>query len=106
MAFDAKPSSWIASWSEDAADVTFPLASLTQTLTADEADATTGDWRDCFFSIVDHTYDYYNGLATADKPTKLTISKTGALQSDGSMRYTYSIVVTAAISGEDVVAES
>lgn len=106
MAFDATPTSWVASWSEDGTNATFPLASLSQTLTAAEADAATGDWRDIFFSIVDHTYEYYAALAAADKPGKLTLSKSGSLQSDGSWLFTYTIRVYASSAGEDVAAES
>lgn len=106
MAFDAKPSTWITSWSEDATNVTFPLASLDQTLTAAEADANTGDWRDCFFSLVDHTYQHYNSLATSDKPEKLSITKGASLQSDGTYVLTYQIRVTTTVSGQDVTAES
>ena len=108
MAFDATPTSWVASWSEDGTNCTFPLASLDEgaALTAAEADAVSGDWRYIVHSLIDHTYGYYNGLATADKPTKLTISKSGSLQSSGEMLYTYTVRVYVAISGEDVAAES
>lgn len=104
--FDAKPSSWISSWAEDATNVTFPLASLDQTLTAAEADATTGDWRKCFFSIIDHTFQYYNGLAAADKPGKLSITKNASLQSDGTYVLTYQIRVTTDVTAQDVSSET
>jgi len=106
MAFDKTPTSWVASWSEDGTTASFDLADLDQPLGADEADAVTGDWRDIFWSILDHTSDYYNGLATDDKPGKLTISKSGSLQSDGSMLYTYNIRVYTSVSAEDVAAEA
>lgn len=106
MAFDAKPSTWISSWSENGTDVTFPLASLDQTLTAAEADATNGDWRDCFFSIVDHTFQHYNSLAVADRPSKLSITKSGTLQADGTYLLSYQIRVATAVTGQDLTAES
>ena len=106
MAFDAKPSSWISSWAENGTTVSFDLADLTQGLTAAEADASAGDWRACLFSILDHSSDYYRDLATENKPAKFTITKSGTLQKDGSMRYTYSIVAIAEIISEELPAES
>jgi hypothetical protein len=106
MAFDKKPTTWIANWSEDGTNITFPLASLDQPLTAAEADGTEGDWLDCFFSLVDHTYQHYNSLASADKPTKLTISRTGAVQPDGSLLFTYTIRAYTNVASADVISES
>ena len=74
MAFDPAPSSLFASWSEDGTDITVPIASITD-LTAAEADGTTGDWRDVIGRILDHLWAYREGLATADQPGKLTITR-------------------------------
>lgn len=106
MAWDPAPSSWISTWSEDATDVTFTMATLTEELTAAEADATTGDWRDCLFSILKHSYDYYNGLATADKPTKLTMSQSASVDTNDELVYTFQIRFYTDISGQDVASET
>jgi hypothetical protein len=44
MAFDKTPTTWLPSWSEDATNITLPLASLPE-LTAAEADAATARFR-------------------------------------------------------------
>lgn len=87
MAFDPAPSSLFSSWSEDGTDITVPIASITG-LTANEADGTTGDWRSILGRILDHSYNYREGLASADKPTKLTISRT-LFEANGSVVYRY-----------------
>lgn len=105
MAFDAKPSSWITSWSEDATAASFNMADLLQTLTAVEADATTGDWRDCFYSLLDHSYQYYNALAVADRPTQLTISRVTQKNSDTVLKLTYTVEILVTVAATDVSAE-
>jgi hypothetical protein len=106
MAFDAKPTEVIASWSEDATNVTFPIASVPE-LTAAEADAVTGDSRKVIFALMERFYAWYNGLATADKPTKMTISRsTGINDSTGIMTKTFALTFTCAILTQDVSAES
>ena len=75
MAFNPAPNALFPSWAEDGTNITVPLASITD-LTAVEADGTTGDWRAVMLRILDHVWDYQQGLATADKPTKVTISRT------------------------------
>lgn len=104
MAFDPAPSSWIPSWSEDGTDVTFPIASLPQ-LTAAEADGTTGDWRDCLMRLIDHTYDYYNGLAEADKPGKVFMTRNINGNTDGTITYRFNLQITNDIDSNSVTAE-
>lgn len=74
MAFNPAPSALFPSWAEDGTTITVPLASITD-LTAVEADGTTGDWRAIMLRIMDHVWAYSQGLATADKPTKLLITR-------------------------------
>ena len=105
MAFDPKPSSWISSWAEDAVSVSFDMADLLQELTAAEADAALGDWRDCFYSLLDHSYQYYNTLAVADQPAQLTISRVTQKNSDTALKLTYTVEIYVAIAATDVSAE-
>lgn len=104
MAFNPAPNAWIASWSEDGTTVSFPIASLPQ-LTAAEADGATGDLRDCLMRLIDHTYDYVDGLAAADKPTKLSISRSINGNPDGTVTYRYQMAITNSIDSNSVVAE-
>lgn len=106
MAFNPAPSAWIASWAEDATNVTFPLASLSATLTAAEADGTTGDWRDCLWSLLEHSWAYYQGLATADRPAKMVITKAATLQSNGELLNTFTVKFYNTSVTQDVAAEA
>ena len=105
MAFNPAPTSWIASWSEDTTNVTFPLASLSATLTAAEADAATGDWRKCFWSILEHSYAHYLSLPALDRPTKVVISKTATQQSNGELLNTFTVKFYTAVVDQNVTAE-
>lgn len=105
MAFDPKPSSWISSWAEDATSVSFDMADLSQALTAAEADAITGDWRDCLYSLLDHSYQYYAALPVVDQPTQITISRVTQKNSDTVLKLTYTVEIFATIAVTDVSAE-
>ena len=104
--FSPVPTDWLASWSEDGAAASFTLADLTDELTAAEADAVTGDWRDIFKSLVEHTWAYFNGLAAANKPAKLTITKNVEVVSETQLKITHTIVSYVDIGTTNVSAES
>jgi len=61
--------------------LTIPLSDFSQELTIAEADPGVGtsDWRELVFSFLDHVAVYINSLDAVDRPTKLTISKSGRL---------------------------
>lgn len=105
MAFNPAPTQVIASWSEDGTNVTFPIASVPE-LTAAEADATTGDSRKVIFALMEKFYQWYLGLATADRPTKLTISRSSSTDDATNLttRY-YTVSVVTSASGVEVTAE-
>lgn len=105
MAFDAQPGSWITSWTEDGTAASFNMADLLQSLTAVEADAVTGDWRDCLYSLLDHSYQYFAALPVADQPTQLTISRVTQKNSDTVLKLTYTVEILVAIAATDVSAE-
>ena len=105
MAFAPQPSSWISSWAEDGTTVSFLLADLSQELTAVEVDAATGDWRDCFYSILDHSYQYMAGLAAADKPAQMSIDRIVQKHSDTVLKITYTVEIYASIESTNVAAE-
>jgi hypothetical protein len=95
MAFDPAPTEVIASWSEDGTNVTFPIASLPE-LTAAEADATTGDNRKVLHAFMERFFAWYNGLATADKPTQLSVSRSSSPpnQTTGYITRTFTVRMT------------
>lgn len=96
MAFDPTPTDMIAGWSEDGTDVTFPIASLPE-LTAAEADAATGDSRKIIYAFLEQFYTWYNALPTADRPTRLTITRgTNVETSPGlfSRNYTFNVITS------------
>lgn len=107
MAWDPKPSSWIASWSEDGTNITIPIASLSQ-LTAGEADGTTGDSRECIMALMERTYAWYEAIADADRPACLQVSRAIADNNDGTIWLTYVIRVKCDLAGltMSVTAES
>jgi hypothetical protein len=89
--FDKTPNVWFASWSEDGTNVTFPIASFPE-MTAANADGTTGDIRDIMFAILEKFYTTYIATAAADRPTKLTVTKTATADMVRSViksRYTF-----------------
>ena len=108
MAIDLAPSEWIASWSEDATNVSFPIASVPE-LTAAEADGTTGDIRKTMFAICERAYQAYLGEASADRPAKMTIarsSSTNDLTGAITRVYQFTFTAEAAVGGIEVSAES
>lgn len=105
MAFNPQPSSWISSWTEDGVSVSFDMADLLQELTATEADGVTGDWRDCLYSLLDHSYQYFNSLIDADKPAQISISRAVSRHTDATLKITYTVEVYASVASTDVAAE-
>lgn len=94
MAFDPTPTDVIASWSEDGANVTFPIASLPE-LTAAEADAVTGDSRKILYALLAQFEAWYSALDTADKPAKMVISKSSSSpDSNDEISRTFSVRFT------------
>ena len=106
MSFNPLPTALIASWSEDGTNVTFPISSLPE-MTATEADATvTGDSRKVIYALMERMNAWFSGLATADKPGKLTISRSSYIEeTTGNIIRTYTVRVITAPSGVEVVAE-
>lgn len=105
MAFSALPTDVIAGWSEDGTDVTFPIADVAA-LDVDEADAVSGDSRRVLFALVEQWYNWYVGLATADRPEKMTISKSVSLQTDGTFRNQYTMTFYCQVSEQEVLDEA
>jgi len=105
MAFDPVIPNWIASYSDDGTDMTIPIASLSE-LSAAEADDATGDIRDLMFALCEHMFTTYDALDTADKPTKMTISKSISNDvSAGTATESFTLRFVTQASSRDVIAE-
>lgn len=105
MAVDLAPASWIASWSEDGTDVTFPIASLPE-LTAAEADGTTGDIRKVMFALLEHLWTEWAALPAEDRPVQMTLTKSVSQNTtSGILQNTYSFRFNNEIAEQDVAPE-
>lgn len=107
---DLTPDNWVASWSEDGTNVTFPIASLPE-LTAAEADVATGDIRKVLFALLEELQAKWDTFAadpnTYIMPSYMTLSK-GATFNAATNRVNLNYVVSLEmdISGLEVRAES
>jgi hypothetical protein len=81
MAFDPKPSTWLPSWSEDATNISVPIASFPE-LTAAEADGTTGDIRKVVFAVLAKLYAVWAATDAANRPTKMLLYKSATQDVD------------------------
>lgn len=85
--------------------IVIPLTALAG-LDAAEAHATTGDSRKIAFELIDAIYAYINGLATADKPTKLNITRTSSVDdATGNVTRNHYVQTVLASTGLDVATE-
>jgi hypothetical protein len=105
MAFSPVPTNFFASWSENGTTISVPIASFPE-MTAAEADGATGDIRKILYAICERCWSVWNALATADKPTKMTIGKssnTNVLTGKITHQYTFTFINS--VSAQDVDAE-
>lgn len=105
MAFSAVPTLVFGStFTSTATNFTVPLSAFSE-LTSAEVNASTGDSRKIIYGMVEKFYAYYNGLATANKPARLAISKSsGGLNASNQVTVNYGFTFT--LGGDlDVVAE-
>jgi hypothetical protein len=102
MAFNPAPTQIIASWSEDATNVTFPIASVSE-LTAAEADASTGDSRKVVYALLEKLHAWYTALAVGDRPGKLTVNRGSTVNEiTGEITRNYYIQIVTTPSGIEV----
>jgi hypothetical protein len=106
MAFSPVPTDWISGWSEDATNITVPIASFPE-LTAAEADGASGDIRKIAFALLEKLFQAWNGKAAADRPGKWTMSKSASVNtSTGITTVQYVVTFQIATTAQDVAAES
>jgi hypothetical protein len=104
MAFVKTPSTWLPNWSEDATNITVPIATFPE-LTAAEADAAAGDIRKILFAILEQQWNLFRVLATADKPTMMNMVKTATINpttGDEEHLFTIRFTNTRVAQGSDV----
>ena len=105
MAFTKIPTDLIPSWSYASNAVTFPIASVPE-LSAAEVHPTTGDPRKIMFALCERMADFYNDLAVADRPTKVTVSKSSSALSDGTYQNTYQFTFRVGVLTQEVIDEA
>jgi hypothetical protein len=81
MAYNKSPQTWIpgieyvaSGGAVPANSLVIPLSSLPE-LTATELEGADADIRKIFFAVCDAFYKSWNATATADRPTKMTVSR-------------------------------
>lgn len=106
MAWSALPTAVFANWSEDGTNITLPIASVPE-LTAAEADAATGDSRKILYALCERIWSWWNALATADKATKMTITKSASINTTtGIVTNTYTLQFMNTIASQEVASET
>jgi hypothetical protein len=105
MAFDPKPTTFFAGWSEDGTNVTLPLAAVPE-LTAAEADATGGDIRKVLYAILEQAALAYAALATDARPAKMVITRGTNLLTSGNLARSYTFAFELAPASVDVADEA
>lgn len=107
MAFDKTPTTWLPNWSEDATNVTVPIATFPE-LTAAEADGATGDIRKILFALCEAAYQAWLTQGATGQPTKMTISRNSSvneLTNEVTRQYTLVFVTEPAAGATEVVDE-
>ena len=104
MAFNPAPNNWIPNWDETTGTISVPVATFPQ-LTNAEAHETTGDIRKVLFAINEQLALRWTAIAQADRPAKMTITKTQTLDAVGNIVVNYSHTFVLTPTTIDVTAE-
>ena len=103
MAVSVKPTDLFASWSENGTDITVPIASITG-LTAAEADAVTGDYREIERTICEKAFQLHYTTAAADRPAGVTWARNGPQSDqDGILTTVYQVTFKTTISDQTLI---
>tara|TARA_S200002703_G_C3729930_1_gene224373 strand:+ start:314 stop:649 length:336 start_codon:yes stop_codon:yes gene_type:complete len=111
MAFDPAPGTdwWPTGYAYASDQITLNTAAhaspLLTELTAAEANATTGDIRDVYHALCAAMYAAWDGQDDADLPTKMVITRSESLNSDGSVKHTFAFSFDLAVTVGDVESE-
>jgi len=110
MAFDKKPSTWLgAGYSYASNAITLNTAAhatpCLTTLSAAEANATTGDIRDVARAFLYKLAATWDATATADRPAKMNVRKTLSYDASGNAVESYAVSFSVGLTFGDVAAE-
>lgn len=107
MAFNPSPTGYFPSWTILASGDSSPDSGVFIAYSDFESynASTTGDVRQLLYSFVEAYTDEHLSLATADKPSQVTITKTQSVPEEDVVRKTYSITINLAVAGFTVVDE-
>lgn len=95
----------VAITADGTSDNTADLLGTLKQVSADEANATTGDVRKLIYGIVDEFQRRFDNVPSADRPTNMTISKGISENADGSFVRVYTFRFTLDSGGFEVAAE-
>jgi len=102
----APPAQWVANWSEDATNITIPIASVPE-ITAAEADGATGDMRKCIYALLAKFYAFWLTIPVADRPANMTIYRsTSTNDVTGEITQTFQFQFKVTNTGTEVADES
>ena len=106
MAANTVPTAWIANWSANADTITIPIASFTE-LTANEANATTGDIRKIMYAVNEQLWTAWSALAAANRTTKMTMTKSSSSNATTSvLTHVYTWTFNNTVTTQDVANET
>lgn len=115
MAFDPNPATWIPGWSADDTDIViadaFGVSGAFPELSPEEANeepSNPGDIRKVLFAICQALADTWYATDAADRPTKMTISRSSPInESEGTITriFTFRFVTSVPPGSEDVEPE-
>ena len=106
MPFNPAPSAWITGYALAGSDVTIPVSGLPGLTVAEANAGSTGDIRKVAYGFNEALYQEWASLATADKPTNMTLSRsTSRNETTGIATVTYSTRFNMQINDLEVVDE-
>lgn len=106
MAWNPLPQSWFTGLTDDGTDITIPIAAFGTELTAEEIDSANGDVRKFIYAFIERCWAKWSSIATADKPSKMTITKTSSIDAaTGILTNVYTFTFKNTITAQDVANE-
>jgi hypothetical protein len=106
MAWNPVPTTLFAGWTQDGTNITLPIANVPE-LTSAEANATTGDTRKILFALCEKIANWWYALATADRPTKMTVTRSISVDSvTGIATKSYTLTFKVGTLTQEIVSES
>ena len=110
MPFNKAPNQWFDGYSATTGTMTFKTSNGTAPvsfpeITDTEANASTGDYRKVLFGLMETLFQKYNSKASADRPSRVTVGRSGQTQSDNTITYQYIVTVNVSPASLEVTEE-